>query len=55
VEWRWDHHRDSAKGWLWSNGLLQRFHWQRHSDDLALRHQLMCQPRGPLQTVRPVG
>ncbi len=55
VEWRWDQRRGRAKGWLWSNGLLQRFHWQRHSDDLALRHQLMCQPRGPLQAVRPVG
>ena len=55
VEWRWDHRRDSAKGWLWSHGLLQRFHWQRQSDELELRHQLVCHVRGPLQAVRPVG
>ena len=54
VEWRWDQRRGRAKGWLWSNGLLHRFHWQRHSDELELRHQLMCQARGPFQAVRPV-
>ena len=55
VEWRWDQRRGSAKGWLWCRGLLQRFHWQRQSDALELRHQLVCHAKGPLHAVRPVG
>ena len=42
VEWTWDQRRHRADGWLWSNGLLQRFHWQRGSDYLELRRQLQC-------------
>ena len=55
VEWRWDQRRERAEGWLWSNGLLQRFRWQRQGDQLELRRQLFCCSAAPLQLVRPVG
>ncbi len=55
VEWTWDQRRQRAEGWLWSNGLLQRFRWQRQDDQLRLRRQLFCGSAPALRPVRPVG
>ena len=51
VEWRWDQRQGRAQGWLWENGLLQRFCWWRSSHRLSLHEQLQCTTTAPLHAL----
>ena len=51
VDWRWEQRQGRAQGWLWQNGLLQRFRWMRHTGQLVLREQLRCTTAQPLRAL----
>lgn len=49
LEWHWDHRLSRAEGWLWQQGVVQHFRWCRRDGHLAVRAQLRCTGRSPLQ------
>ncbi len=51
VEWRWDQRQGRVEGWLWQQGVLQRFRWWRHSGRLMLQEQLYCTMTAPLHVL----
>lgn len=51
VEWRWEQRQGRVQGWLWQNGLLQRFRWMRHTGQLVLCDQLRCTVALPLRVL----
>ena len=51
VEWRWEQRQGRVQGWLWQNGLLQRFRWMRHTGQLVLCEQLRCTVALPLRVL----
>jgi len=51
VEWRWDQRQGRVEGWLWQQGVLQRFRWWRHSGRLMVQEQLYCTMTAPLHVL----
>ncbi len=51
VEWRWEQRQGRVQGWLWQNGLLQRFRWMRRTGQLVLCEQLRCTTALPLRAL----
>ena len=51
VEWRWEERQGRVQGWLWQDGLLQRFSWMRRTGQLVLCEQLRCTTVLPLRAL----
>ncbi len=49
LEWHWNRRQGRAEGWLWEQGVVQRFRWCRRDGRLVVHAQLRCTERATLQ------